>query len=72
MKDDAYSEIKIEKSSAPKYDSPEAETIMSIIRTLPWQKRAEVCGNIRYNPEFCSECGYNTPDGQPCQCTNDE
>jgi hypothetical protein len=46
------------------------ETIMKALRAVPWQDRESVFLAIRFNKEFCVNCGIDL-DGYRCQCTND-
>jgi hypothetical protein len=49
------------------------ENCFAALIELPWQQRAEVFANLRYNDTFCTACGYGER-GNPhpnCQCEND-
>lgn len=48
------------------------DKIMETLRALPWNVREDACFKLLHNREFCWDCGWETPDGRICQCSNDE
>lgn len=47
------------------------EMLMNVFRKLEPEARSDLFLELKYNDEFCLECGYPN-GGKQCHCQNDE